>query len=228
MKRIVVLIMFYGIYSSTAHANISFFDGDFNPANWNSVMQTTSGSFSTSMVLTGGNPGGYMRVDHQNFTGDMQVFHFSSGAVYDPGIAPIQRIGWSIDEKAIQSFFGIGVAVSLAIEQDGIRYAAFPAGLNNGGSWVTFTNPAEGFVADNFWDFPNGFDYPSNPGRPDFSSNGSPIRFGFCTHNNNTNLFGSRAAGFDNWSISVITTPEPATMLLLGLGGILLRSRKKF
>lgn len=225
MKAFIITIMFCVGYSGTLIADVSFYDGNFDPADWKSVMQTTSGSFSTGNVSTGGNPGGYMRVDHINFTGDMQVFHFSEAALYDPSIASIQSIKWSIDERSIQGFFGIGVAVSLALEQNGIRYAAFPAGLNNSSSWVAVINPSYNYFAGDFWNYPNGFDYPYIPGHPDFSPNGSPVRFGFCTHNNNTNLYGSRAAGFDNWTVNIATIPEPATLLFLSLGGLTLRRR---
>lgn len=237
-------ILFFALFGfvASATANVTYTDGDWNPANWESIQQYGNGSISTSVVSTGGNPGAYMRVDYTNYSWEIQAFHFFRPAVYDPANGAIERITWSIDTQAIQNFFGNNVAVILAAEQNGIRYLVPGAGgLNNSSSWVTFADPNPvyfpdptlWYVASNFMDFPRSTDYPPNPGHPDFSASGSPIRFGFCTQTNNTDLWGSRATGFDNWSVTIHTetVPEPSSLLTLfsgtaSLWGFALRRQK--
>ena len=134
MKNVLLAIVTMAAFVGNVRADVSFFDGDFDSADWISTLQFGNGTLSANQVITGGNPGDYLRVDHQNFTGDFVAYHFCSEAMYDPGLASIQRIEWSQDEKAIQNLYGIGVAVSLAIEQDGIKYSAFPQFVNSSSS----------------------------------------------------------------------------------------------
>lgn len=233
MKHLVFTVILYTMTfcfaGGLAVANTIFSDGTYDPANWTTVLEYGNGTVSATQVNMGGNPDRYLRVDHINFTWELVAYHFQNDAVYDPSLAPIERVEWSQDERAIQNLFGIGVPFTLAVEQNGKRYkiSSYSQFRNDSSSWVTFTSPIGGYTAADFFQY----DIPGNvllEDHPDFSSTGSPLVFGFCTLDNNLDYLTSRAAGFDNWSVTLTTVPIPAAIWLLGSGLIgLVGIRKK-
>jgi hypothetical protein len=208
---------------TAARAQIVFSDGTFNDSDWTATKITNSiATISAQQQTTGGNPGAYRRVDHQNFNDLLYVIHLRSGAVVDPGIAPIATVNCSIDEIAIQNLFGVGVAVSPGLQQNGKSYFS-GAFVNSAFAWQTFS--ASGLTAADFGTVSDVTDHPN------FSPTGFPIQFGFVTSNNNgaPPFMASRAAGFDNWSFTVNPVPEPGSLALCGLAvaGIIWRGRRR-
>jgi len=91
--------------------------------------------------------------------------------------------------------------------------------VNNNFAWDTLT--MTGLTAAHFrtWSNVNA--------HPDFSASGAPILLGFATGNDNGGSTLSRAAGFDNWSMTVTQVPEPSTAVLLGIVGLGLLVRRR-
>jgi hypothetical protein len=175
---------------------VTISDGVFSPGNWTTTMESGNGAALSAQQATGGNPGEYLRVDHVNFTQDIFASHYRTSATYNPATqGAIQYVDFSIDQIAIINLSGIGVAVCAAVKQNGKTYYSNSCSVNSGSSWQTFSLTAVP---------PDYFRAIADPNdHPDFSATGSQIQFGFLTQNSNINALASRAAGFDNWSVTV-------------------------
>jgi hypothetical protein len=127
----------------------------------------------------------------------------------------VGSIDWSLDQIAILNHAGIGVGVYPALRQGGVNYVPGLAFFVNS-SFVWATHQLSGLGEDDFRTYANANDH------PDFSSAGAPIQLGFATANDNGGATLSRAAGFDNWSVTVNPVPEPGSLALVGAGSLLL------
>jgi len=194
-------------------ADVSFFDGTFNNADWSTKGEV--GSFiSGTQVSSGGNPGPYMRLQTTNITAERLMFRIHDGAglggtayTYSPASGPISYINGSEDEIAV--FNGSGIGVLPALEQSGkFYYPAMAFHLNSGSSWVSYSDA--NLTAGVFRTYADATDH------PDFSITGTPIILGFACYSTTT---GFRQAGLDNWSVTIVV-PEPSAraFLLLGAG----------
>jgi hypothetical protein len=229
---LLILLPIFGGGDMCSAGTITFTDGTFNLADWNSTQTAGNGSLATSQQPNGGNPGTYLRVDHLDFTYLFWATHYFAGATYNPSVSgAVASVNWSIDEYAILNFSGIGVGTAAAIRQGGQDFYYVPTlNVNSGSSWLTLMNSVPLTAAD--------FTSNSAPGaHPDFSAAGGEMSFGFVTANDNQQWSTSRAAGFDNWRFDVIQqqdtggqVPEPSTILMVGgagLGLAWLRRRQK-
>lgn len=67
------------------------------------------------------------------------------------------------------------------------------------------------------------------PNAPDFSANGAALTFGYFSANANSggapNV--TRISGFDNWQVTLVTVPLPASLWLFASAWPLLRRRRK-
>ena len=181
---------------------VTFADGEFNAADWTAtlILDTTGGgaTFTALRQLQGGNPGSFWRTMHQfGGVGGMVVAHARAGAVYDPRTqGPINTIDYSWDLIHLNSTGTAQVAYRLLVFQNGTYYNT-TNDLSVAPAWVSFGR--NGLQATNLVRIAG-----NGPLRPDFSTNGAPIQFGFITANsspNPTQVF--RDHGLDNWKVDV-------------------------
>lgn len=202
------------LLNCSADLSTNFFDGTFDLSQWTTTrIDGFGGTVSTAQVATGGNPGFYLRVNHNNFDDYMVDISLRSDAVYSPSNIPNALIDYSIDEAAIEILNGIGIAAAVALRQNGTNYFG-PAFINSYPVWQTFSGG--NLSASDFTTYVH--EVIAGPNHPDFSAGGSPIQFGLLTLNNNGGIFGSRAAGFDNWSVIVHQAPTITNPIVLGSG----------
>ncbi len=195
---------------------ITFSDGEFNPADWETFVFThgNGGSTSSTRVESGGNPGAYERIDHvineapptdlsTIYTGRMR-----KGVVYDPRISgPVESISYSEDFRLLSGTGGgtEGQGSSLILRQNGALY--FAAYSVTGLSMMWNHKLVAGLRAEDFVLLPNDL-IPQQPPvapHPDFSGQGMPIEFGFSRSNSNFIGGGSytTSGAIDNWSVTV-------------------------
>ncbi len=204
------LIFILAVVTGSESVAATFSDGIFNGGDWSSTQITSSGTLTALQNSSGGNPDQFYQVNHINFTGYFFAVHYKNTAIYNPAIqGAIQTVDWALDAKAITNYAGIGVAFSIVLQQDGKNYIPNPIvnpnyyRLNNSVSWSSYG--ATGMTASDFYDLAEYLNNGTLVNHPDFASSGSPILFGFVTTNDNSTATASRAAGFDNWQVTVNT-----------------------
>src|SRR5262249_55714009 len=152
---------------------VTFFDGEFAPADWQleTVTSGGGGTVSVAQQTTGGDPGAFRQVTDNVGSGpDYSIidgYHWRVGATYDPSTqGAISTIDYS-EDAILFSGGGDGEGSGVAIKQAGvIYYAGYHVTPES-----TWTHHAyAGLTAD---------DFAQGGNRPDFSSNGAPIQFGF-------------------------------------------------
>ncbi len=221
-RFIVVMLLAAGLSTSLSRGAVVFTDSDFLLADWTQFQSVGNGALAASQGLVGGNPDEYRRVDHLSFSFNFVAFHLNTAAVHDPSAQEIATIDFAIDQIALFNHAGIGVGVAPAVFQNGVGYLTLNGLLINSDvfNWVSLS--ASGFTALDFRTF-------ANPNaHPDFSSAGAPMTFGFATINDNGGAIRSRAAGFDNWNLTlnpVVPEPASAALLLIAAIGPALRRR---
>ncbi|MHC4535627.1 MAG: glycoside hydrolase family 16 protein [Planctomycetota bacterium] len=200
-----VILISTVVFSACTKGSVTFSDGVFNASDWQLVTEQSGngGSVSFSQESTGGNPDEYLRItDTVNAAPPYSIVcgaFFNTGAIYFPQTqGEIVSLEYS-EDSIMLSGWGQGQATGLALRQNGVLYYAYTPGgglfYANQSSWTphSFTS----FQAENFghWQNPNV--------HPDFSSEGSPIEFGFYRMNS-TPVFGyTIVAGIDNWSVTI-------------------------
>lgn len=197
------------IYDGTfAAANWTYTIGGYNGAIWTVPVSGPSGS--AAQTPGGGNPGDYRLV---SLTQDGNGYPAEGFSIYNSAYNPstqgaINTLSMSID--AINA--GPAQALGFALYQNNYWFMA-GAPYSTPASWTTFS--AANLGAGDF----NGFGMGA-PLHPDFSGAGGDIMFGFVVANSGTPFWTSQVA-YDNFS-AAINVPEPGTVALLGLGGVLL------
>ncbi|MBS0187455.1 MAG: hypothetical protein JSS51_05265 [Planctomycetes bacterium] len=193
----------YDNFSMTAFfANLTISDGTFNDSDWvvtNFI--TGSGGTATGTQTTGGNPADCRQVlNHMNGgSASLDAFHKynAPGAEIDPSLAPVASVDLVIDAKFVSGPGNNGERFGLALEQGGIAYKAGSLATGRVTDWTTYST-----LRMKSGDFTR---FDGQPGTPDFSKSGDPIRFGYFTAN--TNGAGSGAinlkANYDNFAVHV-------------------------
>lgn len=191
-----------------AHADVTFSDTEFTPANWGfeSVVLGPGGT-STPSQVAGGNPGQARQVVNSiNAGGGASVFGLSRYGTttptrYEPATqGAITSIDWSIDSKWLSGFGGQGQSISLGAKQGLVVYYADYDITGSSGAWTT--HGAVNLLASSF--------QPLTAGAPiDFSATGAPIRFGFLVGNSGDFAY-TNTVVYDNFSITIHNVPAPA------------------
>jgi hypothetical protein len=204
-------------------------DTEFNDTDWSStkVIDTTAGSTATStstQQLSGGNPDAYRQTIHDwTVTVDgvnIEFAHVFTPTSYDPGsLGAIDALVFDMDAKVDLAEQVNGIGFRFLVEQDGTFYASDATTILVGTGWndISATLSEADFVVL------------GGVGNPDFSTSGSPIRFGYVTRNggSNTGRTLQSVGGVDNWSVSVVPVPAAAWLFGSGLIGLIGIARRK-
>jgi streptogramin lyase len=181
---------------------VHFFDGDFNPSNWETqlfAVDPSTASGSATQVFSGGNPGAYRQVSFRSGQGlSVGVFNGRLDATYNPqqqGAIDTLDYGEDVIQLGSPAFSG-----GIALRQDGKVYVS---NLTNSKSRAWTPQLVRDLTAVDFIravsskpDF--GLFNPDE--HPDFSAGGAPIEFGFFRWDNSANDW---SMGIDNWSVTV-------------------------
>ena len=200
MRTPLIALALAAVAASNAHADVTMSDAEFLVANWTvTVAAVTNGATqSTTRSDVGGNPDAYRRTVHiMPGNATITVAHVYQGASYDPSIdGPIYVVDY--DEDQIQEtppFPGAFINATPLVQQDGIFYYGPDITFVNT-SWLKLARPGLGA---------NDFTSATNT-HPDFSANGSLIRFGYARSNVNPGGIAAQfRSGIDNWSVHVIS-----------------------
>ena len=225
--------------SITAHAETVIFDGNFAPADWTNTVVIgdnpgiggTGPGTSTGSVTrqtSGGNLGAFQQSTLNLVVGDV-VFTYGllTGFTHDPATAgAILDLNFSLDLTNTSATVGGNSGWQLILEQDGNTYYSTPAQFFPVFSdWTTYTLP--GLTQA---DFDTDWTAPAGTNQPDFSSAGSPIRFGYTIWAGVNGGTAVLVNGADNFSLRINAVPEPSSIVIgscAGLAGLALCLRRR-
>ena len=204
-------------------------DTEFNDTDWSStkVIDTTAGSSATStntQQLSGGNPGAYRQTIHDwAVTVDgvnIEFAHLFTPTSYNLGsLGAINALVFDMDAKVDLAPQVNAIGFRFLVEQDGTFYASDSTAILVGTGWndISATLSEPDFVVL------------GGVGNPDFSTAGSPIRFGYVTRNggSNTGRTLQSIGGVDNWSVTVVPIPAAVWLFGSGLIGLIGIARRK-
>ena len=191
------------IAATSASAIVTYQDGTFSNANW--VIETTSiggGGTGSGVQVSGvGTPGEARRVTSSvNAPAGSAILQFhrygtSQATRYDPAVlGEIGDVSFDIDARMV-SGFGDGQGLTIALKQGQLVYAG--PGMATGSSGVWVHRSLRGLSASDFTRIDG------QPGEPDFSATGLPIRFGFVTSHATTGGAYSIVVDYDNFLVRV-------------------------
>ncbi len=215
--------------AASAGASVVYTDSTFSDSDWSTTYQFT-GTLGTpptaAQQSTGGHTGAWERIDLLNFSNILFTYHALAGATYTPSLdGAIDSIDWQQDVLALVNRSGINIALAPCIRQGGKDYYSNNSVFNNSTTtWLT-----AGLGALQASDFRT---FVSSTQHPDFGATGGLMQLGFVASSNNGGVTASRAAGIDNFSITVNSVtpatpaPEPSGLAIAG-GGVLLALRRR-
>ncbi len=190
-------------------------DSTFNSANWTVHERSEFETGQTnSQNLSEGNPGPFREMQHALYppenSGELaiiEVIHVYDDGSYDPGPqGEIDHINYSEDMVLLSLPWDEATIYSrIVLEQDGKLYHSSDSlQLTAQTNWTPRSLPD--LTASNFEA------YDGSPGIPDFSTSGSPIKFGY--YRRNSRLRDSPVPGdvtliydhgIDNWRVEIVT-----------------------
>jgi YVTN family beta-propeller protein len=157
-------------------------DSEFALADW---VVSGGGEHTTTQEATGGNPGAWRRTTHFGPANTAHVL-IRPGAAYDPAQGAIQTVDVSWDRRLLAESVALE---GFLVQQNGVIYRSTERALFLP-NWQT--DSRAGLVAS---DFDNG-----TGGQPDFTTDGSPIRFGYFRR---TTTGQTLPHGIDNFVVTV-------------------------
>ena len=220
-----------------ANANVTYFDGVFNPSDWNTLNIFSPGNgpgsnVANSQILVGGNPNQFRLnvITLDALLPNTAIFNLNinNNAFYDPATqGAITYIDYSEDSIAFNDAGNVQGS-GLLIIQNGVHYVqrnpvlVMPfAQFSNWGA-----NPAPGLVASDLWevDFAGMLDPAANPDSP---ASGGVMQLGYWrgASSGGGTFLSVREAGIDNWRVHIVPTPGTAAVGLIA--GTLLAARRR-
>jgi uncharacterized repeat protein (TIGR01451 family) len=218
MKRhslvsVALTICYLLLCASLALAQVTLFDGDFNPSNWDDDRYIQEPGTSIPSITTnpsGGNPGANremtVRFDENTGGNTSYIWLFSryTATSYNPSVqGAISSINYSEDARvaASSAHVDINIPSRIGLLQNDTIYRSrnvstihsqpFPS------SWQSIN--LDGLVAANFVKHNTG----PGPDRPDFSETGSEIFFGYIRGNQHYSTDYEFVICIDNWSVTI-------------------------
>lgn len=192
-----VALVLTGIAGSAFAGNtVVISDNNFANSDW------TLTNFGNRVATATQTPAGFVgtgrEVSHPlNGSSNVLVFHkFNTGAgEIKPANGAITSLDFAIRSSFISGVGTNGHGLGFALEQSGVAYrtASAPTGIS--ASWTLRNTTA--LTASDFTR------YDGQPGNPDFSTSGAPIRFGFRTGNLNAGQVINQIVRYDDFSVSV-------------------------
>ncbi len=207
-----------------ADATVIFSENNFNQY-WQETTYTwgNGGYQTTTDQTSGGNPGAYwsfhirLNAANPNDRSTVYGFHGYHVNTYDPQTAgAIESIDYSQDAVMLtnnEARFGP------AVRQNGNMFI-YAGWIVDASTWTH--EAVSGLTAASF-------ELVDNPSvHPDFSSSGSPLEVGFFTGASTGigNEGSSVDGGIDNWNFVIHQIPEPASLLIMTIGGLLIARRR--
>jgi hypothetical protein len=193
-------------------------DGDFSTWTSTVVDSSASSTWSNSRVATGGNPGA-MFYASINASGDNLAIANIKGD-YTNTNALLGSFSMKVDYLQADGDSPI-MGVALVVKQGTKYWRTADTAVSGTATWQTATINGD-FTTGTFVNFPE----TTTQSTPDFSA-GVASQFGLLTYLNGSEI--KFASNFDNWSLSnaTLSVPEPASLSLLGLGGIAVLARRR-
>lgn len=245
-----VAALVLGLVAATAPADTITFTSELDEASdyTNATLVTNDNASSATLTVTSGAEVIFTTdINTGSTDGSFARYTVESAASFDPSVSgPLQSIDWSLEIRDPDG--GDSTALLFpSLFQDGKIYVYKGTGIVGGDRTDSF-RPAEnsayvaaslsGAVASDFDEFdetstPAGLplaagEFVSPEANPDFSAAGSEIIFGYmaisATGNGSNDV---RDAEVRNSEIEVTFIPEPASLALLGLGGLTMLAGRK-
>jgi len=197
-----IVLLVWTTASGVASAqSFVFEETTFDDASWDQTVQVQgNGGTANRAQITDGNPGPSADIDialntpgsaSSGISSAAWLFSIASIHSYDPAAGASVSIDYS-EDAIMRIGQGNGHATALALRQDGILYLSFARRLfTPETSWTTKT--LSNLVQSDFRSI-------ASAANPDFSSNGSPIEFGYVRGNSSPPGSSSafRVTGIDN------------------------------
>ncbi len=194
-----------------AAASVIYSDGNFTPGTWGiEITQANAGGTATAVQSAAtGNPGAAFRVQTTVYAASggpstvwaLHRYGTTMATRYEPATqGAIGALTYSLDYRLVQGF-GDGHGFTFAIKQGQTTYIGPYTTTGSSGVWRTFLHA--GLTAADFSRLDG------QPGMPDFSETGQPIRFGFVTSNTTLGISYSITVDYDNFRV-VVVPPCPA------------------
>ncbi len=170
-------------WTMTLHlSRVAWYDDDFLPGSWTSqkLIDTTPGASATTSTVTqpagGTNNGPYRETTHTWSNGAIVVSHLATVMVHDPAPEPVYSVTFLASANHL-TFPTVGGAVGLQlVVRQGSDWFGSPTINVFIPSWISYQQELTSE------DFTNLFSS-GPPLRPDFSSSGGPLEFGYLTSN---------------------------------------------
>ncbi len=195
-KSLAALVLAGIAGSALAGNTVVISDSNFANSDW--TLTNFGNRVATATQTLAGFVGTGREVSHPlNGSSNVLVFHkfnIAAGEI-KPANGAITSLDFAIRSSFVSGIGTNGHGLGFALEQSGVAYrtASAPTGIS--ATWTLRNTTA--LTASDFTR------YDGQPGNPDFSTNGAPIRFGFRTGNLNAGQVINQIVRYDDFSVSV-------------------------
>ncbi|MBS0191950.1 MAG: hypothetical protein U0573_04580 [Phycisphaerales bacterium] len=190
--------------SALAGNTVVISDSNFANTDW------TLTNFGNRVATATQTPAGFVgtgrEVSHPlNGSSNVLVFHKfnTAGGEIKPANGAITSLDFAIRFSFVSGVGVNGHGLGFALEQGGVAYRTASAATGISATWTLRNTTA--LTASDFTR------YDGQPGNPDFSTSGAPIRFGFRTGNLNAGQVINQIVRYDDFSVSITRNKTQST-----------------